>query len=61
MRTAAHVNILIIITQGIYVNYICSIRIDAKDYKTLGTLFNVICIFLKSHRNEISVQVKKSI
>ena len=47
MRTAAHVSILIIITQGIYVNYICSIRIYAKNYKTLGTLLNVVCFSLK--------------
>ena len=59
MRTAAHVSILIIITQGIYVNYICSIRIDAKNYKTLGTLLNVICFFLKTHKHEISVLSEK--
>ena len=60
MRTVAHVSILIIITLCIYVNYICSIRIDAKNYKTLSTLLNVI-FFLKTHKNEISVLSVKGI
>ena len=55
MRAVAHVSILIIITLCIYVNYIFSIRIDAKSYRILSTLLSFISFSFKIHKNENSV------